>query len=170
MAWTRTMTVALAWTLGACGGADAPATDAPTDAPPPPEEPEPKPPPAEGLPTPEALYAECQTRVENPQQDAECTTDADCAKGGCSGEVCTTKEAVAGLTTTCEDKLCFKVLDTCGCVEGVCSWALLDALPDNAVPVERPEGGKPKGSLPPTTDKGQKGDKKKRGKGKKKGE
>jgi len=164
--WMRGKTWVLAVGLVACGGADTPEpeTDGPPveEPPPPPPEPEPE----VKLPSPDELYAMCVDRVEKPQADAECTSDADCAKGGCGGEVCTTKEAVDGLTTTCEDKLCFKVLDTCGCVEGVCSWSLLDELPENALPVERPDGTKPKGSLPPTD--GKEG-KKKRGR-KKQGE
>jgi len=156
MAWcTRAMTTAVALTLMACGTSgddpDGPSTDQPsTDQPqPPPPEPEPEP---DGLPSPKELYAQCEERVEQPQADGECDNDADCARAGCASEVCTTTASAEEITTTCEDKLCFKILDTCGCVEGVCAWKILEELPDNALPVERPDGTKPKGSLPPTEE------------------
>jgi len=130
--------------LVGCGGEAPPEVpeDPPEAPPPPPPEPEVK------LPSPDKLYAMCQDRVEKPQADGECTTDEDCVRAGCSSEVCTTAASAAELTTTCEDKLCFKALDTCGCVEGVCSWSLVDELPDNAIPATDPEGNKPQGSLP----------------------
>lgn len=78
---------------------------------------------------PASLYAECRDRVENPQAEGECTTDADCVKGGCGSEVCTTTVAAADIMTTCEDRLCFKVLDTCGCNAGACSWSVKAEMP-----------------------------------------
>lgn len=84
---------------------------------------------ARQAPTPASLYAECEQRVENPQAAGECTADADCAKAGCGSEVCTTMAAAAQVMTTCEDKLCFKVLDTCGCHDGQCTWTLKDEVP-----------------------------------------
>lgn len=93
---------------------------------------------ATGL-TPEALYESCRSRVEGREAAAECATDADCMSTGCSGEVCVTKEAAAGMATTCEMLKCFEVLDACGCVEGVCSWSLKDAVPDGRpMPVPLP--------------------------------
>lgn len=47
-----------------------------------------------------------------------CTTDADCATGGCGGELC---EGVGkGGVTTCECTAPQGV--SCGCVNGTCSW------------------------------------------------
>ena len=76
---------------------------------------------------PQALYAECRDRVESPQSEDECTADADCAKSGCSSEVCTTKVAGADLMTTCEHQACFEVLDACACQQGQCRWTLKGA-------------------------------------------
>ena len=67
---------------------------------------------------PAELYADCQERLENPQKDEECKTDADCGTAGCGNEVCTTAAEKGNINTTCEDKLCFKILDACGCHEG----------------------------------------------------
>lgn len=74
------------------------------------------------------LYQECLDRVEGPSQDGECTTDADCVRAGCSGEACVPDGT--DLMTTCEIRLCFQALDSCGCVDGRCSWSL---HPDGAV-------------------------------------
>lgn len=72
----------------------------------------------------DALYAQCRERVEGPEADGECSTDADCRTGGCSGEVCATVAAVEGLMGTCEVLPCFSILKECGCVEGRCSWSV----------------------------------------------
>jgi eight-cysteine-cluster-containing protein len=56
--------------------------------------------------------------------EVECSTDADCGVGGCSGQVCTTAVEAPGLITTCEYRAeydCLK-LTSCGCVEGKCAW------------------------------------------------
>lgn len=126
------------------------ADDAPPPVPPPepPAEKAPPPAPALDLPSPEKLYAMCEERVEQPQADGECTSDDDCTRSGCSGEVCTTVAGAEGMNTTCEGKLCFQVLDTCGCVEGQCRWSLLDALPPNAIPAPTDDGDAPQGKLP----------------------
>jgi eight-cysteine-cluster-containing protein len=79
--------------------------------------------------TPQELYAECKDRVEGPETAGECKTDADCARAGCGQEVCTTGKMAAEVMTTCEMRLCFDVLDTCGCHDGVCSWALKAEVP-----------------------------------------
>jgi eight-cysteine-cluster-containing protein len=78
--------------------------------------------------------------VEGAEAPAECTSDADCATAGCSGEVCTTVAEAAGVMSTCEVKPCFSILDRCGCVDGRCSWSIKAAAPP---PVQRPI------SLPP---------------------
>jgi eight-cysteine-cluster-containing protein len=95
------------------------------------------------MPSPEELYAMCEARVEEPRVDGECTTDDDCATAGCAGEVCTTKSAATDVMTTCENKICFSILDTCGCVDGQCSWSILDAVPLEATPIRPPIDGKP---------------------------
>lgn len=84
---------------------------------------------ADATPTPESLYEDCEGRVEGRQSEGECTTDADCKTGGCSQEVCTTNALAADLMTTCEARICFQVLDACGCNDGVCSWSLKDEIP-----------------------------------------
>jgi eight-cysteine-cluster-containing protein len=111
---------AAAWLLVACGGRTAPPPE-PTVAPP-----------AEVAPvsaSPEGLYAECRDRVEGPEAAGECAADADCGRTGCGSEVCTTSAEVANVMTTCEDRPCFAVLDTCGCHDGRCTWTVRPAGP-----------------------------------------
>ena len=81
------------------------------------------------IPSPQELYDSCQERVEGRQKEGECTVDADCKTAGCGSEVCTTVANAAEVMTTCEDKICFKILDTCGCNEGMCTWTIKDKLP-----------------------------------------
>ncbi len=71
-----------------------------------------------------SLYENCKDRVEGANVPGECTTDADCARTGCSGEVCATAAEVESIMTTCEVRLCYHVLDACSCVEGGCGWSL----------------------------------------------
>jgi len=99
------------------------------------------------MPSPEELYAMCEARVEEPRVDGECTSDADCGTAGCAGEVCTTKAATADVMTTCENKICFSILDTCGCVDGQCSWSIKAAVPPEATPILPPVNGRPAGAL-----------------------
>ena len=77
-------------------------------------------------PTAAVMYEQCRDRVEGRQMPSECTTDADCVATGCSGEVCLPRSMADGLVTTCEVLPCFAVLDSCGCVEGSCSWSVKD--------------------------------------------
>lgn len=81
--------------------------------------------------TPRAIYERCRDRLEEPQAGGECVTDADCAKAGCSSEVCVARARAAEVTTTCEREECFGVLDQCGCVQGSCQWSL--KLPEGAL-------------------------------------
>jgi eight-cysteine-cluster-containing protein len=79
--------------------------------------------------SPADLYGACKERVEGTEKAGtekagECTTDADCGKAGCSGEVCVAKSQVANVITTCDVQPCFAVLDTCGCAAGLCTWTL----------------------------------------------
>ncbi len=117
--------------VACASGRGEPNAPAPAPAPVPaaePATPQPVAGPAEAPPaaplTAEALYGSCRARVEGPEAAGECSSDEDCTKTGCSGEVCTTRDKAAGMMTTCEVLPCFQVLDTCGCVEGICSWAL----------------------------------------------
>lgn len=75
-------------------------------------------------PTATNLYEGCRARVEGVEAAGECATDADCARTGCSGEVCVAAANAGEVMTTCEVLPCFAALDACGCHEGVCSWTL----------------------------------------------
>jgi len=102
-------------TVGCGSNRSAPPVPVPTSVP--------APVPAPDL-SPAALYADCALLVEGPQADAECTTDADCGRGGCGNVVCTTAVAATDVMTTCEDRPCFAVLDACGCHDGRCTWTV----------------------------------------------
>ena len=143
--------IALSLALGACDSTPTP--EGPTEAPAetPATEPASPEPPVDGDPTtvsttndgtasgeqtlpdlgdPDALYQQCRERVEGVEADGECTTDADCATGGCSQEICATPKALEGIMSTCEARPCFQVLDACGCNEGRCTWSVkADARP-----------------------------------------
>lgn len=71
-----------------------------------------------------SLYEGCRARVEGLEAAGECVTDADCARTGCSGEVCVAAATAGEVVTTCEVLPCFAALDACGCHEGVCGWSL----------------------------------------------
>jgi eight-cysteine-cluster-containing protein len=73
---------------------------------------------------PTALYAQCRERVEGVAVPGECSSDADCARAGCSSEVCVATVRKAEAITTCEILPCFEVLSTCGCVDGQCAWTV----------------------------------------------
>ncbi|AEH24436.1 CGP-CTERM-anchored Cys-rich protein [Pyrococcus yayanosii] len=60
----------------------------------------------------------------SPIQGGECRSDADCATGGCSGEICTTRKGAKEIVSICvyrEWYDCLK-LTTCGCYNGYCMW------------------------------------------------
>ncbi|NCG17476.1 MAG: hypothetical protein GWP91_00475 [Rhodobacterales bacterium] len=106
------------------------------------------------IPSPQELYDSCEERVEGRQKEGECTVDADCKAAGCGSEVCTTVANAAEVMTTCEGKICFKILDTCGCHEGMCTWTIKDTLPElgavqpatklpTKLPSKPPAGGVP---------------------------
>ncbi len=79
-------------------------------------------------PTPQMLYDQCKDRLEGPEEDGECSTDADCGTAGCSQEVCVAAAKKSEIMTTCEILPCFAAKDTCGCHEGRCTWTLVEEL------------------------------------------
>lgn len=84
--------------------------------------------------TVESLYADCRDRVERPEAPSECTTNEDCTRTGGSMEICTTQVAAQDLISTAELRPCFRVLETCSCQEGMCSWTLKESLPEELDP------------------------------------
>lgn len=60
----------------------------------------------------------------SPRKGNECKSNLDCAAGGCSGEVCTTRDLAREIVTPCvyrEWYECLK-LTSCGCYNGLCTW------------------------------------------------
>ena len=59
-----------------------------------------------------------------PLQGGECTSDGDCATGGCSGEVCAPREEAGKIVTSCVYRSWYGCLSltSCGCVNGLCTW------------------------------------------------
>ncbi len=58
------------------------------------------------------------------KQVPECSADADCGTGGCSGQICGQKDKAQGIITTCvylREYDCLKKT-ACGCVSGKCEW------------------------------------------------
>jgi eight-cysteine-cluster-containing protein len=54
----------------------------------------------------------------------ECSSDSDCVTGGCSSEICQSKNEEP-IITTCEYKACYKAIDyglECGCSTKKCQW------------------------------------------------
>ncbi len=71
------------------------------------------------------LIAGCED-VSDTKEPAvrECASDSDCMRGGCSGQICGSRERVENLITTCEWMEvygCYRMTD-CGCVDGKCDW------------------------------------------------
>ena len=133
--------------IAGCGGKSTASPEpAPTEEPAPAPDVTPEPVPEPAPATPASLYAECEQLVEGKTADGECKKAEDCEVAGCSKEVCVSVANAKDVMTACVEKDCFKVLDTCGCNEGKCSWSLKDEIPK--------EDGKPgkklPTSLPPT--------------------
>lgn len=66
--------------------------------------------------------------ISPPIDPMGCTSDNDCATGGCSGQVCGLKGKVENIITTCEWKeeyRCYE-LTTCSCINGNCVWKETD--------------------------------------------
>ncbi|AEK73373.1 hypothetical protein GQS_07375 [Thermococcus sp. 4557] len=59
-----------------------------------------------------------------PVTGKECTSDADCATGGCSGEVCAPEKEAREIVTPCVYRPWYDCLSltSCGCVGGICTW------------------------------------------------
>lgn len=59
-----------------------------------------------------------------PLSGGECTTDANCATGGCSGEVCAPRAEASKIVTPCVYREWYSCLGmtSCGCLNGVCTW------------------------------------------------
>ncbi len=92
---------------------------------------------------------ELYTRFEAPDVDNACTTDADCKRGGCGGEVCS---AAADVVTTCELLPVQLPPDAaCGCVDGTCQWWSRSGagLSGTSTSTRRPE---PRGDQAPERD------------------
>ncbi len=67
-----------------------------------------------------------------------CSDNSDCMTGGCSGQVCQSKNEEP-VTTTCEWRECYDAVQyamTCGCVDGKCEWYSGDRAEE---PVSSPE-------------------------------
>ncbi len=62
-----------------------------------------------------------ETQCKVPEN--ECNDDSDCITGGCSGEICQSKNTEP-IASICIYKEWFKCLDltSCGCFEGKCGW------------------------------------------------
>ena len=70
-----------------------------------------------------ALFLISCEQIEE-KQTVECSSDLDCATGGCSGQICGVKEKVKDIITTCEyleEYNCLR-LSSCGCVDDKCQW------------------------------------------------
>ncbi len=69
-----------------------------------------------------------QTKVSGfcgSSTNGACSTDSDCMKGGCSGQVCQGKSEEP-IITTCEFRECYDSVRygvSCGCVSNKCQWS-----------------------------------------------
>ncbi len=85
------------------------------------------------------LYPAARARVEGDDEVGECAADTDCARAGCSQEVCVPATRAGAVITTCEILPVFATLDACGCHEGACTWTLKEpALRRFPVPAGTP--------------------------------
>jgi eight-cysteine-cluster-containing protein len=61
---------------------------------------------------------------------ASCSSDSDCAAGGCSGQICERKGE--GTITTCEFRECYSASNyglSCQCIEDKCQWGYQNRTP-----------------------------------------
>lgn len=69
------------------------------------------------------INGKCVFDCKNEPPDS-CSSDSDCAVGGCSGQICALKEKAGDIITTCEwrsEYSCYR-MTSCGCVQGTCRW------------------------------------------------
>ena len=62
--------------------------------------------------------------VDAPEAGIECFSEAECATGGCSGEICGRVGEIENIITTCDyrpEYACLK-LTACRCISGKCLW------------------------------------------------
>ncbi|MFH1126546.1 MAG: eight-cysteine-cluster domain-containing protein [archaeon] len=80
-------------------------------------------PPTDGLPIKEPPSTDgefCGTSTDGP-----CSTDSDCTKGGCSGQVCQSIKEKSAITT-CEYRECYNARNynlACRCTDSKCRWS-----------------------------------------------
>lgn len=93
------------------------------------------------VPKDHALYG----RFEGSGADNACSSDAQCFKAGCGGEICS---ATKDMVSTCEVlPVSLPATASCGCVTGECLWwssdgAQLAAAPAPETPATPPPGAK----------------------------
>ncbi|MBS3117846.1 eight-cysteine-cluster domain-containing protein [Candidatus Woesearchaeota archaeon] len=70
------------------------------------------------------ILSACKPQDNLPKVNAECLSDADCGVGGCSGQVCATKEKAENIITTCDFRPEYACLEltNCICQNGKCNW------------------------------------------------
>lgn len=61
--------------------------------------------------------------------EVECNSNAGCATGGCSSQICGKKGQVEGIITTCEIRAEYECLKetSCSCINNKCLWKENDA-------------------------------------------
>ena len=75
------------------------------------------------------------------REETECTSDNDCVKGGCSGNICQSKNSEP-IFTTCEylpEYGCYSEI-SCGCINGKCEWQKTEEF-NNCVEEARSSSG-----------------------------
>lgn len=60
---------------------------------------------------------------ESSSSASECSLDQDCARAGCSGQLCVLKDKADDIMTTCEFRPEYAHQgEKCGCWKGKCAW------------------------------------------------
>lgn len=79
--------------------------------------------------------------IEINIQKSECTTNSDCATGGCSNQICGKKGEVEDIITTCEWQSSYDCLrlTSCSCIENKCEWRETDEYKECLNNSEQPE-------------------------------
>jgi len=70
------------------------------------------------------IKAQCEALNISSAGGGECRVDADCARAGCSSQLCVPAASAGDVVTTCEYLPEYACLahTSCGCVDGACSW------------------------------------------------